>query len=82
MASTPTHCSRCTRTRPTRKPERQIFVTQISTDGFPAYPEAVDLAFAGRAEYGQLIENYRNADGSVSVPGALHPYMRGITTIS
>ncbi len=29
-----------------------------------------------------IVENYRNADGSVSVPAALLPYMRGITTIS
>ncbi|HTH06198.1 MAG TPA: serine--tRNA ligase [Ilumatobacteraceae bacterium] len=29
-----------------------------------------------------IVENYRNADGSVSVPAALQPYMRGITTIS
>jgi seryl-tRNA synthetase len=28
-----------------------------------------------------IVENYRNADGSVSVPDALHPYMRGITRI-
>jgi seryl-tRNA synthetase len=29
-----------------------------------------------------IVENYRNADGSITVPTALHPYMRGITTIS
>ena len=29
-----------------------------------------------------IIENFRQADGSVSVPAVLHPYMRGITTIS
>ena len=29
-----------------------------------------------------IIENYRNEDGSVTVPEALHPYMRGITVIS
>ena len=28
-----------------------------------------------------IVENYRNPDGSVSVPDALHPYMRGITRI-
>ena len=28
-----------------------------------------------------IIENYRNADGSVTVPEVLHPYMRGITRI-
>jgi seryl-tRNA synthetase len=28
-----------------------------------------------------IVENYRNPDGSVSVPAALHPYMRGITRI-
>jgi seryl-tRNA synthetase len=29
-----------------------------------------------------IVENYRNADGTVEVPGALLPYMRGITTIA
>ena len=29
-----------------------------------------------------IIENFRQADGSVSVPAVLHSYMRGITTIS
>jgi hypothetical protein len=28
-----------------------------------------------------IVENYRNADGTVEVPGVLLPYMRGITTI-
>ena len=28
-----------------------------------------------------IVENYRNADGSVTVPGALRPYMRGIDVI-
>ena len=28
-----------------------------------------------------IIENYRNEDGSVTVPTVLHPYMRGITRI-
>ncbi|MEO6651423.1 MAG: serine--tRNA ligase [Ilumatobacteraceae bacterium] len=29
-----------------------------------------------------IIENYRNEDGSVTVPEALHPYMRSITRIT
>jgi IS1 family transposase len=36
-------------------------ITQISTDGFPGYPEAVDLAFGPYVDYGSLIKNYRNA---------------------
>jgi seryl-tRNA synthetase len=28
-----------------------------------------------------IVENFRNADGSISVPAALAPYMRGIDTI-
>ncbi|MGO8752945.1 MAG: hypothetical protein ACLQNE_43945 [Thermoguttaceae bacterium] len=39
-----------------------IYVTQLSTDGFSAYPEAVDLAFGGRVKYGQCIKDYRNAN--------------------
>ena len=37
-------------------------ITQISTDGFAAYPEAVDLAFGPYVKYGQIIKDYRNAD--------------------
>jgi len=36
-------------------------VVQISTDGFAAYPEAVDLAFGPYAKYGVIIKDYRNA---------------------
>ena len=28
-----------------------------------------------------IMENFRNADGSVSIPKVLHPYMRGATVI-
>lgn len=34
---------------------------QISTDGFPAYPEAVDLAFGPYVKYGTIVKQYRNA---------------------
>jgi IS1 family transposase len=36
-------------------------VTQLSTDGFNAYPEAVDLAFGPYCKYGTIIKDYRNA---------------------
>lgn len=36
-------------------------IIQISTDGFPAYPEAVDLAFGPYAKYGTIIKEYKNA---------------------
>jgi transposase-like protein/IS1 family transposase len=42
--------------RPGYKP-----VCQISTDGFNAYPEAVDLAFGPYVRYGTIIKDYRNA---------------------
>ena len=38
-----------------------IRITQISTDGFAAYPEAVDLAFGPYAKYGTIGKDYRNA---------------------
>ncbi|MBA3480566.1 MAG: IS1 family transposase [Pirellulales bacterium] len=37
-------------------------VIQISTDGFPAYPEAVDLAFGPYVKFGTIIKDYRNAN--------------------
>jgi IS1 family transposase len=39
-----------------------VYVTQLSTDGFPGYPEAVDLAFGPYAKYGTLIKEYKNAN--------------------
>ena len=36
------------------------YVTQISSDGFPAYPEAVDLAFGPYVKFGTIIKEYRN----------------------
>jgi len=36
-------------------------IIQISTDGFAAYPEAVDLAFGPYAKFGTIIKDYRNA---------------------
>ena len=35
---------------------------QISTDGFAAYPEAVDLAFGPYVRYGTIIKEYKNAN--------------------
>ena len=37
-------------------------ITQISSDGFQAYPEAVDLAIGPYVKFGTLIKDYRNAD--------------------
>lgn len=37
-------------------------VVQISTDGFAACPEAVDLAFGPYLKFGTIVKNYRNAD--------------------
>jgi seryl-tRNA synthetase len=28
-----------------------------------------------------ILENHRNEDGTVNIPAALHPYMRGATVI-
>ena len=36
-------------------------VLQISTDGFAAYPEAVDLAFGPYVKFGTIIKEYKNA---------------------
>ncbi len=36
-------------------------IRQISTNGFPAYPEAVDLAFGPNVKFGTIIKEYRNA---------------------
>ena len=35
---------------------------KLSTDGWAAYPDSIDMAFAGRASHGVLIKDYRNAE--------------------
>lgn len=35
-------------------------ITQLSTDGFAAYPEAIDLAFGPYAKFGTIDKEYRN----------------------
>lgn len=45
-------------------------VTQISTDGFSAYPEAIDQFFGPYATHGVLIKDYRN---SFEKPGNYTP---------
>ena len=37
-------------------------IVQISTDGFAAYLEAVDLAFGPYVRFGTIIKDYRNAN--------------------
>jgi IS1 family transposase len=36
-------------------------IVQVSTDGFPGYPEAIDLAFGQYARYGVIVKEYKNA---------------------
>ena len=57
-----------------------VHITQISTDGFAAYPEAVDLAFGPYAKYGQIIKDYRNADqpGRYAPPEMVGTERKGI----
>jgi transposase-like protein/IS1 family transposase len=43
------------------QPGGYVAVVQISTDGFAAYPEAVDLAFGPYVRYGTIIKEYKNA---------------------
>jgi IS1 family transposase len=57
-----------------------VHITQISTDGFQAYPEAVDLAFGPYAKYGTIIKDYRNATqpGRYAPPEMVGTERRGV----
>jgi IS1 family transposase len=61
-----------------------VLVTQISTDGFQGYPEAVDLAFGPYAKYGQIIKDYRNTDqpGRYGPPEMVGTERKGIFGIN
>lgn len=54
---------------------------QISTDGFPAYPEAVDQFFGPYAKYGQIIKEYRNAKLPYTPSEMIGTRRTGITAI-
>jgi IS1 family transposase len=57
-----------------------VRITQISTDGFGGYPEAVDLAFGPYVKYGQIIKDYRNADqpGRYAPPEMVSTERKGV----
>lgn len=61
---------------------RQVFITQISTDGFPGYPEAVDMAFGGHAKYGQIIKEYRSNTMAYTPSEMVGTKRRGIVGIN
>ncbi len=57
-----------------------IYVTQLSSDAFPAYPEAVDLAFGPYAKFGTITKDYRNAQqpGRYAPPEMVASERRGV----
>ena len=59
-------------------------IVQLSTDAFPAYPEAVDLAFGPYVKYGTIKKDYRNADqpGRYAPPEMVGTERRGIFGIN
>jgi len=57
-------------------------VVQISTDGFAAYPEAVDLAFGPHAKFGTIVKDYRNATMPYTPSEMVGTQRRGIFGIN
>jgi len=53
-------------------------VTQISSDGFAAYPEAVDLAFGPYVKFGTIIKDYKNAVMSYTPSEMVGTVRRGV----
>ena len=55
---------------------------QISTDGLKAYAEAIEKAFGGEVDYGQIIKIYGNEDASTqrrySPPESSHPRRKSL----
>ena len=56
-------------------------VLQISSDGFAAYPEAVDLAFGPYVKFGTIIKDYRNANMPYTPSEMVGTQRRGIKGI-
>ncbi len=55
-------------------------ICQLSADAFPAYPEAVDLAFGPYVKFGTIRKDYRNADqpGRYAPPEMVGTNKKGI----
>jgi hypothetical protein len=66
------------------QPGQYQTITRFSTDGFPGYPEAVDLAFGPYAKLGVLIKEYRshNQPGFYSPPEMITTQRRAVFGIS
>jgi len=64
------------------KPTSYQYITQISTDGFAAYPEAVDLAFGPYVKYGTIVKEYKNAVMNYTPSEMVGTKRRGITGIN
>ncbi len=58
-------------------------ICQLSADAFPAYPEAVDLAFGPYVKFGTIRKDYRNADqpGRYAPPEMVGTNKKGISGI-
>jgi IS1 family transposase len=56
-------------------------ITQISTDGFSPYPEAVDLAFGPHVKFGTIIKEYKNANMAYTPSEMVGTKRRGVQGI-
>jgi hypothetical protein len=63
------------------KPGGYRFITQISTDAFPAYREAVELAFGPFVKFGTIRKEYRNAKMIYTPSEMVGTKRKGITGI-
>ena len=64
------------------RPGHYPYITQISTDGFTAYPEAVDLAFGPFARFGTIIKEYKNATMTYTPSEMVGTKRRGVQGIN
>ena len=75
-------CSNC-RTFQARRMNARYRPSQVGTK--PAKPEFVHTLNGSGVAVGRaliaLMENYQNADGSITIPDVLRPYMGGMTTV-
>ncbi len=62
---------------------RRLEIRMVHPDGTREYCHTLNnTAIATSRAMVGIIENFQQADGSVKIPEVLHPYMRGVTTLS
>ena len=76
-----THAERLAEMQDECEPQQPGLTLKFKHDGVTEYPHTISATGITERALLCIIENYQNADGSITVPEVLVPYMKGQTKI-